>query len=624
MNAKARRIDGDIISPGRASGKLCFVDFAIDAIVRKINIPQGQVAGEIEKFETGVRSVVEDLNHRAGKLEKDSFVEEAALVRAHAMMLEDRGFRKKVREEIETNRLPADIAVEHVLQELAVVLEKSEDPVFAQRADDLRDIGLHLRKKLSGADTSVMDRFVEGVSDPVIAVRQLLPSMVLEANSRNIRGFVIQQGSSLSHAAILAKSFGLPVIKVRNLYELGIRDHETVLIDAVTGTLIINPGREEAELATGLPESARRVRKRAGLPVRLWANIVDPAQIDRKCKEETAGIGLYRTEFIFMKERDDFPDEDEQILTYSPLLDKCGDVPVTVRTVDIGGDKILPYFSLGPQENPYLGLRAHRIYRFHPEIFITQVRAILRAAAKTRGLRLLYPMIESLDDLLFVQDLLNQALSSLRKEGLDHSGSFQQGIMVEVPSAVWNLKELSEHVDFMSVGTNDLLQYFFAVDRNTVNVHGPYQIENPVAIRMMKGIVDVAKQSGKSLTICGEIASDLYFIPLLVGLGFEDLSVDLHAMPAVGEFLSSLDVPACRELAQKCLQAESTPEAGALLDAFCLARRGARAQAEQDVPEFVDPVCEMAVRPEDARWRVTKDNKTYYFCSKRCRDRFLG
>ena len=306
---------------------------------------------------------------------------------------------------------------------------------------------------------------------------------------------------------------------------------------------------------------------RAGLPVRLWINVADPAQVTPELADRVAGVGLYRTEVLFMEQTEDFPSEQQQYETYRLLFEICRpDQIVTVRTADIGGDKTLPYFPLGPQENPFLGVRANRVYREHPEILITQMRAILRAAVNSSGLRLMYPMIASPEDLLFIERLLAEAVRSLRARRQAYQDCFQQGIMIEVPSAAWNCSELLETVDFASVGTNDLLQYFFAVGRDDVHVSQSLRAQDPVALRMLKRLVDAAAFAGKPLSICGEIASDPQLLPLLIGLGFKDLSVDIRLLSQVEESAAGLDVAACKQLAQDCLKAKTSRDVRALLN----------------------------------------------------------
>lgn len=251
------------------------------------------------------------------------------------------------------------------------------------------------------------------------------------------------------------------------------------------------------------------------------------------------------------------------------------------------------------------------------------VRAILKAGIDVDSLRILYPMIETLDDLCFVQDLLQEAIHSLENEGIDYRSDFRKGLLIEVPSAVWNLRELLNCVDFASVGTNDLFQYFFAVDRNNANVHDIYRPESPVALRVLEQIVNTCKGLNRPVSICGEIASDVNFIPLLVGMGFENLSIEFQAVPDVRRYLSSLDASVCRELAQECLGAKRADEVKAALDRSSSLSQQPQLSHLQSGSEFIDPICKMVVDRADNRWMVNRDGKEFHFCCKECMDRFI-
>jgi phosphoenolpyruvate-protein phosphotransferase len=476
-------------------------------------------------------------------------------------------------------------------------------------------------RNLASEESDFVKMLLNRVHDPVVVTRELFPSLVLEARKGGVKAILILNGTSLSHAAILAKSFAIPVLKIENLYALGLKDKDEVLVDAERGRLVINPGKESMD-RIGAGRERKEMPKLSSLPLKIWINIVDPAQLGGEEVDTIEGIGLYRTESLFMEKKEDFPDEDEQYRVYSSLFEKAGERPVTIRTLDIGGDKTLSYFSFGPQENPYLGFRAHRIYRFHPEIFVTQMRAILRSGAHSSNLRVLYPMIENVDEMLFVQSLLKKTMRSLKKDGFKYSRKFHQGVLVEVPSAVWDFKKLLGLADFASLGTNDLLQYFFAVDRNNANVSGSYGPENPTSLRMLKSLVETAKELDKPLNICGEIASDIRYLPLLVGLGIENISIDLHALPSIRKFLSSLDVTSCRQLAQECLGAEKISEVRIILNKF------EHRATEQDIRskvgqnESIDPICGMVVHTKGNKFRVDRDGKTVYFCSRQCMDKY--
>jgi phosphoenolpyruvate-protein phosphotransferase len=625
MRANMARINitGEVISPGLANGELCVINFRLDYLLPRENLPCSDVNKEIAKFEQGVHSTIAELKEAIAILEKDSFLDEAEIIQTHMLMLEDAKFRRRVHKKIKVNRFAAEIALEHILQEMVEVLERSENIVFSQRAIDLRDVAMRLKKKFSEEKHTILTDSLKDVKNPVVATEELFPSLVLEAREKGVNAFIVEKGTSLSHAAILAKSFGLPALRVEDFYNLGLKDGIRVFVDAINGTMLVEPNEEEIDKVRMLLTKEQLVKDKAKLPVKIWINIVDPMQIKEDAFKGVEGIGLYRTEILFMESQEDFPTEEEQFTIYSSLFKKCRNHPVTIRTLDVGGDKTLPYFSFGPQENPYLGLRAHRIYRFHPEIFITQVRAILRAGLPLSNLRILYPMIESVEDLWLVQDLLKEAINSLQDEGAKYRETFQQGILVEVPSAVWNFRELLNCVDFASVGTNDLIQYFFAVDRNNANVSKTYRPQSPVALRILKDMVDIAQELNKSLSICGEITSDINFLPLLVGLGFDNLSVDFHNVAAIREQLCSLDILACRRLAQECLVAKRADEVKAILNKFISFGREDDLSHQKKKSEAVDPICKMVVHTLGNELVVFRGDRKFYFCCKQCRDKFI-
>ncbi len=318
-----------------------------------------------------------------------------------------------------------------------------------------------------------------------------------------------------------------------------------------------------------------------------------------------------------MEHQDDFPGEEEQVRVYRRLFEICGQRPVTVRTADLGGDKPVSYLSASHEDNPYLGLRAHRVCRFLPELLITQVRAILRAAHGDHNLRILYPMVESLDQWRFIQTLVAEAVDSLRAERLPLQERFKQGVLVETPSAVWDFGRLLAEVDFAAIGTNDLVQYVFAVERNNVNVADMYQPEHPIMLRVLRKLIVQARTAGKDLSLCGEVAGNTALLPLLVGLGLRDLTVGTRSIPTVAERLCTLQMADCRRIARLCLASDTVAQVRSHL--------GSVPQRDsQKIPagQAVDPVCSMAVRKVGNPYSVTREGMTYHFCSARCMTRF--
>lgn len=614
-----RKFSGEMLAPGLAQGRLVFLETDFSLLSpRPARI--GSVEQELNRFEQHVDGLAEELTETMAALEAETAHSEAQIVRTHLYLIKDRVFHQDVCREIRENVMSAEAAIETVLRRIMTAFEQSESNVIAERAADIRDIIARLNRR-AGRERHRALATLEGEHAVILATRELLPSTVLDARNSRVGGFVVEQGTSLSHAAILAKSLGFPILRLDDLHRVEEFAGEEILVDAAEGSLLIAPDAAEAGHRT-VDAPARRTIDRTRLPLNLWINVADPAQVTPDLLRTVAGIGLYRTEVLFMEQQDDFPSEEQQYRVYKSLFDMCREnCTVTVRTADIGGDKVLPYFPLGPQENPYLGVRANRIYREHPEILISQLRAILRAGVSSRNLRILYPMIGSREDLSFIRQLLAEAVRSLRARGDAFRESFQQGIMIEVPSAAWSCAELLDMVDFASVGTNDLLQYFFAVGRDDPHISPSYRTQDPVALLLLKRLADAAAYAGKPLSICGEIASDPQLLPLLIGLGFEHLSVDIHSLPLVEEAALGLKIDECRRLAARCLNAGTARDVRAMINDSGLVRKHADSHPPRP-GQPIDPICHGPVDPTGAGLSIIRKGRRIHFCSAECRDEF--
>jgi phosphoenolpyruvate-protein phosphotransferase len=578
---------------------------------------------ELHIFKQSVVRAVEELERLIEHLERSRSTEPADIARAHLAMLSDSGFHENIQRRIATQGLRAERAVEEVIHELVTVFERSENEVLVERSADLKDLELRLKAALVGQPHDVFSA-IASTDDHIALVDELLPSYIFDAHTHHVTGFLVTKGTPLAHAVILARHYGMPVLKTEQLSR--IENGTALLLDGSKGCIVIEPDeatiRHFDVVPAGQPDPVPVPHE--PLPATLWLSIIDPQQLDSGVLANAAGIGLYRTEMLFMKHPHDFPAEEAQYRVYRSLFEKCGGKPVTIRTLDVGGDKLLPYFSLGPQANPYMGFRAHRIYRFHPEILVRQIRAILRAAGPDGRLRILYPMIETVDALAFVQELVRDAVASLRREDLPIPERYEEGILVEVPSAVWDYSALLARVDYASLGTNDLLQYFFAADRNNPNIGSFYVPEHPAVLRMLHWIVEKNAQADKPLGICGEIAADRAYLPLLVGLGIRDLSIAPNQLPEVRAVLAGLDPTACSRLARNAMDAGSGEEVRQLLRDFGSLPPEC---AISDLPgesETVDPICRMVVDADHHTLSVTANGKTTYFCSPQCRLQFLA
>lgn len=605
------------LSPGVAEGQLHVLPMSVERLEPEASHHPLDVEAEARRFGQHVAALAEDLQQVVGRLEQESLSAEADIVRIHLMMLHDRKFQARIEELIRQAGLSAHSAVAHVAEEMLRLFEGMHDPYLAERAADLRDLAGQLEMRLRHGDPEALGQMLAGAHDPVLVMPELLPSIVLQARQLGVRAVIVQKGTGFSHGAILARAFGIPAVRVADLDEVTGRHGQIVLVDGDHNEVLFQPTEQQRRRLKPMAQAAApRCHSLAG---RLWVSIIDPAQLEGFDWRQIQGVGLYRTETLYMMSRSDFPSEDEQAVVYRRLFELCDGRPVTIRTADLGGDKIVPYLSIGQEDNPYLGLRAHRLYRFHPHILITQVRAILRAAAGPNRLRVLYPMIESLDQWRFVQALVGQAIESLRAENLAFQERFEQGVLIETPSAVWEFRRLLERMDFAAVGTNDLVQYLFAVERGNANVADLYQPEHPVVLRVLRRLVAQARQAGKGISICGEVARNLKMLPLLVGLGLRDLAVGVRSVPAVLERLCTLQIADCRRLARTALRAESVEEVRTCLG-------GVPEQEEQRMLEgqTIDPVCRMTVRKQGNPFTIACRDKTYYFCSSRCMAKFAN
>ena len=575
---------------------------------------------EIDRFRRQIQVLEREIEEAIDRLESESFRAEAEIMRTHLMMLRDPELHCQVLELIQDARHRAETAVEQVLESMAAMLASAEDKLLAERAADLRDLARRLKAGFSERHPFDMETTGGSMSGVIVALPELMPGLVLEAWELGVAGFVVEYGTTVSHAAILAKSFGIPVVRVIRLESVTRFAGRNILVWG-GGELLVEP--TEVELAARRPsEKFFPIERVAGAPqVRVWLSIVDPEQLEAVDWTGIEGVGLYRSEALFMRHREDFPSEQEQFAEYARLFELAGQRPVVFRTADLGADKPVEHMRLGPQDNPYLGLRAHRLFRFHPGILVTQIRAVLRAACGDHRLHLMFPMLETIDQLRFVQGLVKQAIQSLTEEGMPFQRHFRQGVLVETPSAAWSFKRLLGEVDFASIGTNDLVQYLFAVERNTANVADLYQPEHPVVLEVIHHLARQAADAGKPLSICGEMAADSSMLPVLVGLGMRNLSVAPgNAVPAQRD-LAVLDETTCRRLAEQCLKADTLGDVHTLMG-----RPAAQATTTPpvDADEAIDPVCGMVVHTADTPYVLRMGGVVHFFCSRSCLMHFVN
>ncbi len=484
--------------------------------------------------------------------------DDAAIFHTHLMILEDRAFLQRLQQQIQGGRCAA-YAVKQVVEEYVAAFERMDDAYLRERAADMKDIGRRLAANLEGRENQVLELKTPGI----LIAREILPSDMAALDHENILGIVTESGENNSHAVIMARSLGIPaLVGVRGALK-HIAPEEQVILDANSGCLYGSPSlaiveeyrrlQKEAQLESHRLDEFTRLPAvtRDGIPVVLRANIGLVSDTLVAQRNGAAGVGLYRTEFPYMI-RSDFPTREEQYQLYARMIEGFGGQPVTIRTLDIGGDKGLPYFPVPQEPNPFMGWRSVRVSLDNRDIFQTQIEAILMAA-RHGTVRLLFPMISSLEEIRACRAIVADARLTLTAEGLNFDGKIPIGVMIEVPAAIAIADQLAEYVDFFSLGTNDLIQYLLAADRNNPLVSRYYDPLHPAVLLALQKMVTVAGRHGKGLCLCGEMASDPAQFMVLLGLGIREFSMAAPFIPRIKGLLHHLSLETAEQAAKTAL-----------------------------------------------------------------------
>jgi phosphoenolpyruvate-protein phosphotransferase len=492
---------------------------------------------------------------------------------AHAMFLEDDEFAGAARRRLDAKGIPAERAVQRTVEDLASEFEELGDEYFAQRAMDIRDIGAQLIRLLLGLDAGGL----EGIREPsIIVATDLTPSETVTIPPGMALGFCTELGSPTSHTAILARSMGIPaVVGVGSaVIEPGTR----VAIDGDTGTVWVDPNEDTVGRLRVTIDAQAALRQAAnskallaatstdGVTVEVGANVGGGADAERAVSLGAEGVGLFRTEFLFI-DRGQAPSEDEQVEAYRSVFAAMGARPVVVRTLDVGGDKNVPGIELGHELNPFLGKRGVRLTLDEPDLFRTQLRAVLRASVGS-NLKLMFPMVATTAEIVGARQAVVEARASLSADGIEHQTDYEVGIMIEVPAAAVMADVLARYVDFFSIGTNDLTQYTLAADRTNASVAPMADAFHPAVLRLIDSVIRAGHDAGKWVGMCGELAGDPLAAPVLLGLGLDEWSMNPPAIPLVKEKVRGLSATDCRPTAQRCLAAESAEEVREILGGF--------------------------------------------------------
>ncbi len=489
--------------------------------------------------------------------------ESQQILEAHLLMLDDPEYRQQIEAYIRTNLVSAQWAIEEVSEQYATLLAESGDELLAERADDIRDISLTLLDATSGRRRS-HDLALD--EDVILVADSLMPSELFALDKSRILGLVLDGGARASHVAILVRAFGIPAVIATGRASLCVNDGDEMIVDGSWGEVYVRADLTAAQLLderyARWQEHEAQLREMVDLPtemvdghrVELHANIQGLVEVDGVRSSGAHGIGLFRSEFLFM-ERAALPTEEEQYQAYKTVLQQMAPKPVTIRTLDIGGDKVVQELGID-EKNPILGWRAVRFCLARKDIFTTQIKALLRASVHGR-LKIMFPMISGLEELNAVLHLLEHVKEECRIEAIAFDEKIEIGTMIEVPSAALSADILAKRVDFFSIGTNDLIQYTIAVDRGNEKIAYLYQPFHPAVLRSIKMVVDMAHNEGIEVSLCGEMASDPLCSVLLAGLGLDELSMGVQSLLQVRQILRSVSSEEAKELAAQVLSMDS-------------------------------------------------------------------
>ena len=518
------------VSPGIGIGKAFIIDKrSINIIKNYVN----DVEGEIDRLKSAFETAKEQLNELYNKSIDKLGEKEAQIFKSHEMMLEDDTFISEVENRIKDEKINAEFALHETSNVYIEMFQKIEDEYLRERAEDIRDVMNRVIRILMGifsVDFSDLDE------NSIIVAKDLTPSDTAQIDRTKVVAMITEVGGKTSHAAIIARIMGIPTVVGLNDITDKIKDGDMVICDGKTGKVLINPNKKQLFYYNNKKniedEINNELRNQIGLPsvtkdgftVSLSANIGTPNDVDMVLQNDAEGIGLFRSEFIFMN-REHQPTEDEQFEQYKEVLVKMGEKPVIIRTLDIGGDKNVPYIDIPKEMNPFLGYRAIRLCLGNVEVFRTQLRAILRASVYG-NVKIMLPMISTMKELKDSKKILQQAKDELTKEGIKFKDDIEIGIMIEIPSAAIISDLLAKEVDFFSIGTNDLIQYTMAVDRMNSKLSHLYSQYHPALLRLIKGIIDNAHNAGIWVGMCGEAAGDPKLIPVFVGMGLDEFSMN--------------------------------------------------------------------------------------------------
>ena len=526
------------------------------------------LAKEFERLYEGIRTSKDEIEYIKNEFREVVGSEESSIFDAHLAILDDPVFMNEIQGIIERQYKAAEVAVKEAIDHFVTMFDLLDDEYMKERAMDIKDVGNRLLKHLLGAPEITLP---EDTQPYILVAKELSPSQLVHINPSHVLGMVTMVGGKTSHSAIMARALGIPLVSgLENKLTKPIQTGDLLIIDGDQGEIILQPDEADLKLYTDI--RTKQLEKKAqlqllaaveavtkdGVEFHLSANISSIKELELALQYGASGVGLFRTEFLYM-DRDSFPTEEEQFEVYRQVVEKVTDGPVVIRTLDIGGDKHLDYFELPEEDNPFLGYRAIRICLDRKDIFKTQLTAILRASA-FGNVRIMYPMISSVEEVREANLVLAEAMRDLDERGIPYNRSILVGIMIEVPAAVTIADLLAEETDFFSIGTNDLVQYVLAVDRMNEQIAHMYHPYHPAILRMLRATVEAAQHAGISVSVCGEMAGDERSIPLWIELGVKDLSMSLQSLLKVKHRILNTTASEAKHIAKGCFSLRTSTE----------------------------------------------------------------
>ena len=567
-------ISGIPVSPGIVFGKaLVLKEEKIVLDTQKIK--DSQIENEIARFYAGRDAAVEQLTSIKDRAYQSLGEEKAAIFEGHLMILEDEELEEEIIDYLRSNHVNAAVAANVVIDEQVAMLSEIDDEYLKERAGDIRDIGNRLIKNILGMHIVDLGEINE---EAILVAYDLTPSETAQLNLDKVLGFVTDIGGRTSHTSIMARSLELPAIVGTNNVTEKVKTGDFLILDALNNAVYVNPSQQEIQrlktLQDKLAEEKAELAKLKDLPaltldghqVDVVANIGTIRDVEGAERNGAEGVGLYRTEFLFM-DRDQLPSEEEQFIAYKEVVEAMNGNLVVLRTMDIGGDKELPYLNLPKEMNPFLGWRAIRIALDRREILNAQLRAVLRASAYGR-LAVMFPMIISVEEIRELKSVIEELKVELRNEGKAFDEDIQVGVMVETPSAAVNAKFLAKEVDFFSIGTNDLTQYTLAVDRGNELISHLYNPMSPSVLNLIKQVIDASHAEGKWTGMCGELAGDERATILLLGMGLDEFSMSAISVPRIKKLIRNVNYQDAKLLAETALQQPTAAEIEQLISDF--------------------------------------------------------